>query len=121
MKVFLSVLTTLIIAMSSTFAIAGNDNRVPYLDRVTVSVGDRIVVHGLRGECGQYPKKSEISAMEMRFSDIKVGKIVAGKKGIRKSRSCGGNTPVVEAVFVAQKKGRVKIKLFGDSISIRVK
>ncbi len=100
---------------------ADSSNSVPYKERVNVKVGQGVVIHGLRGDCGKAPTKSAVASMEQKYRDIKVGKIVAGKAGVRRSRSCGGATPVVEAVFVAQKKGRVKIELFGDPISIKVK
>jgi len=115
------VIAAAAVFLSATAAFADNSNKVPYRKNVSVKVGQSIVIHGLRGECGMLPKESAVTAMEKRYRDIKVGKITAGKKGVRNSASCGGRTPVVEAIFTAQQKGRVKIDLFGDIISIRVK
>lgn len=122
MRILASTLSLVTIFMLSASFVFGDEvNHIPFKEKITVKVGESIVIHGLRGECGKLPEPSEITAMEARYVDVKVGKIIAGKDGVRGSRSCGGLTPVVEAVFVAQKKGRVKLRLFGDEISIRVK
>lgn len=104
-----------------TAAIADSSNKVPYNKRVTVNVGEQIVVHGLRGECGKPPSKDAVRKMEGQYGALKLGKIVAGKTGVRNSNSCGGATPVVEAVFIAERKGKMKFELFGDPVSIQVK
>ena len=118
-KIFVSAAIIFLTSTSLTFA--DNSNKVPYRDKVTVKVGQSVVVHGLRGKCGALPTKSDVSKMQKQYGNVQVGKIVAGKQGVRNSKSCGGATPVIEAVFVAQSKGRVAFELFGDPISITVK
>lgn len=97
-------------------AFAEKPNRVPYKEKVTLKVGEAMVIHGLRGDCGKLPPKSQLKPIK-----FTTGTVVFGKEGVRKSNSCGGDTPVYEAIFKAETKGKEKIELFGDPISITVK
>lgn len=97
-------------------AMAQNTNRVPYKERVTLKVGEAMVIHGARGYCGKLPTKAELKPIK-----FTTGTVVFGKEGVRKSKACGGDTPVYEAIFKAEAKGNEKIELFGDPISITVK
>ncbi|MFG6082171.1 hypothetical protein ACEUZ9_002814 [Paracoccus litorisediminis] len=97
-------------------AMAQGQNVVPYRKTVQLQVGQAMVVHGLRGDCGSLPAKSKMKPVQ-----FKTGHIQYGKQGVRKSGSCGGMTPVYEAIFVAERPGKEKIELFGDPISITVK
>lgn len=103
-----------IFALSAVPALA--ENVVPYCERVELKAGQAMVVHGKRGDCGKLPSKSELKPIQ-----FKTGKVQYGKQGVRKSKSCGGYTPVFEAIFVAERPGKEKIELFGDPISITVK
>ena len=115
---------TLALALTAlaTFPAPGHaqSNDIKYRKSISLKVGQSAVIHGLRGNCGSMPSKSDIAKMEQKYGDVKVGRIVAGKAGSRRSGSCGGVTPAIEAIFVAEKPGSVQFKLFGDDVKIRV-
>ncbi|WP_134680222.1 hypothetical protein [Paracoccus ravus] len=106
--------TAMMLFSASAFAQA--QNNVPYREKVNLKVGQAMVVHGLRGDCGQLPPKSKLKPMK-----FKTGHVQYGKPGVRMSNRCKGPTPVYEAIFVAERPGQEKIELFGDPISITVK
>lgn|GEM_PF-1131861 len=97
-------------------AVAQGQNVVPYRENVQLKVGQAMVVHGLRGDCGQLPAKSKMKPVQ-----FQTGHVQYGKQGVRRSKSCGGMTPVYEAIFVAERPGKERIELFGDPISITVR
>lgn len=109
-------LLTLGLALFLPVAAFAQDNVIEYRERVTLSVGQSAVIHGIRGECGQAPVKSEIE-----LPAIKTGTLSLGKDGRRQSRSCGGPTPAIEVIFTATTKGRESFEVEGDKISVRVK
>ena len=111
-----SLLIVFMAVVATTPAVAQGINRVPYKERITLRVGQAMVVHGLRGDCGKLPSKSKLTPIK-----FTTGTVVFGKEGVRKSNACNGDTPVYEAIFKAEAKGREKIVLFGDPISITVK
>ncbi|MDS9466403.1 hypothetical protein RGQ15_02285 [Paracoccus sp. MBLB3053] len=109
------------ISLAATLLLAGpvlaqDQNNVPYREKVNLKVGQAMVIHGKRGECGQLPPKSELKPIK-----FKTGHVQFGKPGTRMSNSCKGPTPVYEAIFVAERAGREVIELYGDPISITVK
>jgi len=96
-----------------TFALS---ETIAYKERVNVGVGESVVVHGARGDCGQAPEKSSI-----RLPALETGTLSLGKAGTRDSNSCGGPTPAIEVIFTATTPGRESFELFGDTITVRVK
>lgn len=109
-------LLTLGLAVFLPVAGFAQENVIKYTERVTLAVGQSAVIHGIRGECGQNPVKSEIS-----LPALKTGALSLGKPGVRNSGSCGGPTPAIEVIFTATAKGRESFVVEGDKISVRVK
>lgn len=97
-------------------ALAQTTKRIEYRETVTVNVGQSVVVHGYRGECGKLPAKGDIS-----FPALKTGKLSIGAAGIRLSNRCGGDTPALQVIFTATTAGREKFEVQGDPISVRVR
>ena len=121
MKLYSTLVSAAVIACLPLLAAAESVNRITYKKDVKLKVGQAMVVHGLRGACGKAPTRADIKKMEKRYGMLGVGRIVAGKPGVRKSGQCDGDTPAVEAVFVAEKPGQVMVDVFGDPIKITVK
>ncbi|MGI3169608.1 hypothetical protein ACRARG_10670 [Pseudooceanicola sp. C21-150M6] len=120
----MSILRKAILTSVVLGAVAGAaqaENKIKYQKKVSLKVGQAMVVHGMRGECGAMPTKAQIKKMEQRYGKLGVGRIVAGKPGTRNSKSCGGKTPAIEAIFVAETPGQVMVDIFGDPIAITVK
>ncbi|WP_436399624.1 hypothetical protein [Roseobacter sp. S98] len=96
---------------------ADTDNRIPFHTSVDLQVGQSMIVHGYRGECGKRPAKVD----KNRTRDTKLGVLSIGKWGVTKSRRCGGWTPAVEIIFTARRKGRETIEVAGENIKVRVR
>ena len=115
------VLTTDIFAIDAPAAIADSSNKIVYKSKVNLQVGQAMVIHGRRGECGKLPTKADL---EKSKSDINAklttGSVRFGKQGVRKSGSCNGWTPAYETIFVAESPGRETVKSHGDAIRITV-
>lgn len=109
-------LLTLGLAILLPVAVLAQETTISYKERVTLSVGQSVVIHGIRGDCGQPPAKSEIS-----LPALQTGTLSLGKLGVRNSGSCGGPTPAIEVIFTATTKGRESFEVEGDKISVRVK
>lgn len=107
----------LICLLASTAAFADPGNQIPFQKSVELNVGQSMVVHGYRGECGKRPENVD----PKRTRATKLGVLSNGKWGVTKSRTCGGWTPAVEIIFTANKKGRETIKVAGENIKIRVR
>ena len=89
---------------------------IEYRERVTLQVGQSVVVYGYRGECGKAPVANQIA-----LPALATGSLSLGKPGTSNSNTCGGATPAVEIVFTATAPGRESFQLRGDKISVRVK
>ncbi|MCV6584600.1 MAG: hypothetical protein OIF47_03625 [Marinibacterium sp.] len=89
---------------------------------MTLNVGQAVVVHGRRGECGKLPTKADLAKSK---SDIEAklttGRITFGKPGVRRSGACGGWTPAYETIFIAERPGKETVKIHGDTVRITVK
>ena len=104
------------LCLSAGGVLADASNVIEWSPRVTVKVGEQVVLHGIRGErCGTLPGKNRLKT---RF--LKTGKIAYGKPGVRESRSCGGLTPALEVIFTATAPGREVITVSGDQITVTV-
>jgi hypothetical protein len=95
---------------------AAAESLIKYRKSVSVQVGQSVVVHGYRGECGQEPNLSEVQ-----LPQLETGELSLGKMGVRESGRCDGKTPAVEIIFTATKAGREKFEVQGDTVSVRVK
>lgn len=111
-RIFLLAFLLLPIAAS-----ADPNNQIPFHKSVELNVGQSVVVHGYRGECGKRPTNVDPE----RTRATQLGVLSNGRWGVTKSRTCGGWTPAVEIVFTATKKGRETIQVAGDSIVVRVR
>lgn len=99
-----------ILAQSSDLSV------IEYRPTVRVSVGQSVVVHGYRGDCGALPDKAAFVPPK-----LTTGRLVLGKVGVRESQSCRGTTPAYAVVFIAERPGSEAIKLFGDRIRLIVR
>ena len=91
------------------------ENVIGLYGTVEMRVGERRVIHGLRGKCGTEP-----DAAKWREESTKLGVMTSGSIGLRYSGRCGGTTPAIEIVFNALREGSEQISLFGDLININV-
>ncbi len=105
-----------VLAVAAVPLSAQSSKRIDYQKSVTVSVGQSVVVHGIRGDCGKLPAKGDIT-----LPALTTGKLSVGAAGIRRSNSCGGDTPAVQVIFTATTPGREKFEVQGDPISVRVR
>lgn len=103
--------------MAANSALADTDNQIPLHRSIELTVGQSMVVHGFRGECGKRPQNVDPD----RTRATKLGVLSNGKWGVTNSRRCGGWTPAVEIIFTANKKGRETIEVAGESIRVRVR
>lgn len=115
-----SVARAVVIAASLTlggvFGVAAEEGgKIPFVEKLTIKVGQSAVIHGIRGDCGQLPPASKLKPKK-----LKTGTLTYGKTGIRNSRSCGGPTPAVEVIFTATKPGKERFKVEGDSMQVIV-
>lgn len=92
-----------------------SDNEIQFYRNVTVKVGESVVIHGMRSDCGQVPDR-----VNWTDGQTQLGTLTLGKPGVRRSRSCGGMTPAIEVVFTAKTVGGEDVTIFGDTISIIV-
>ncbi|WP_300013453.1 hypothetical protein [uncultured Roseobacter sp.] len=98
-------------------AYADSSNRIKYQQRVKLNVGQAMVVHGYRGDCGQLPTAARMKKSAERVNAaLTTGRVQYGKPGVRRSGSCNGDTPAMELIFVATTPGRERVKVFGDDI-----
>ncbi len=122
MKYVVQVIAVISFCAVSGLAFADASNKVKYKSKVNLKVGQATIVHGLRGECGKLPTKAERSKSKSNLdAKLTTGHIVFGKAGVRGSGSCGGDTPVYETIFVADRPGRETVKIHGDTVRIVVK
>jgi hypothetical protein len=89
---------------------------IKFRDKVTVNVGESVVIYGYRGECGALPADADID-----LPSLKTGTLSTGRDGFRQSKRCNGKTPAVEIIFTATTPGREKFEIQGDGITVRVK
>lgn len=89
---------------------------IKFREKVTLSVGESVVIYGYRGDCGALPAAGDID-----LPSPKTGTLSTGRDGFRQSKRCNGKTPAVEIIFTATTPGREKFEIQGDGISVRVK
>jgi len=95
-----------------------HDNDIPWRREVSLKVGEKVVIHGYRGECGMMP--SETERAEFKLPKLETGTLLAGKLGVRISRQCNGATPAREVVFRAEHPGTETFIIFEDDVTVRV-
>lgn len=101
---------------------ADQSNKIKFKNRVNIKVGQAMVVHGYRGECGAMPTQARMKqAADNLNAKLTTGRIQFGKPGVRRSGACNGETPAVETIFVATTPGRERVKVHGDEILFIVK
>ncbi|WP_187430544.1 hypothetical protein ROLI_036740 [Roseobacter fucihabitans] len=112
-----------LLALSLTGAAhADSSNKVKFRQTVSIKVGQAMVFHGLRGDCGKLPNQAQMKKSLSRYNaELKTGRLQYGKPGVRRSGQCNGNTPVMETLFVATTPGREKVKIYGDTVTFIVK
>ena len=119
MKIFkaLGLITALTLAAGAGMpAFAETGPKIEYQSKVTLKVGESVIVHGIRGDCGKAPAKSAL-----KVPASKTGKFSIGKLGWRESGKCNGATPAVQVIFTAVTPGKETVKVEGDAIKITVK
>jgi len=114
MRIVATAVVMLVCASSPSSALT-----ISYKQTVTLKVGEKTIVHGARGACGEPPP--EWSDVAAHLPKVELGVFSDGGVGTRMSNQCKGETPARAVVFTAQKVGMVKVRLFGDLITITVK
>ena len=94
-------------------------NNIPWRKQTSLHVGEEVVVHGKRGNCGELPKPSEKIQSELP-SHLDTGILKTGKLGMRTSRRCDGPTPAREIIFKGLYPGKETFFLYGDDITVIV-
>ncbi len=94
-------------------------NSIIWRKNVTMSVGEKIVVHGKKGICGKMPPPAEEIFAKLP-KNLKTGRLTTGALGLRASNSCNGLTPAREIVFEAHTQGHETFFLFGNDINVQV-
>ncbi|MBB3809451.1 hypothetical protein [Pseudochelatococcus contaminans] len=85
---------------------------------VRVAVGESLIVHGNRGDCGEQPPSWQDTLANL--PPMTIGRWSDGGVGKRGSNTCGGPTPARAVVFTGTQPGEDKIMLYGDLVFIRV-
>lgn len=95
---------------------------VNYQRQVSLAVGESVVVHGLRGDCGSLPTSAQIAeATSDLNAKTSLGRFSFGSQGVRRSGSCGGQTPVLQTIFTATMAGQETVSVHGDPVEIIVR
>lgn len=88
---------------------------IPEVKAITLKVGGRAVIGGLTGRCGHLPSRDAMKTVL-----TKTGHIAWGGVGESRKKACGGVTPAVEMLFVADRPGQETLTFGGRAISVRV-
>ena len=95
---------------------------ISYRDAVTVQVGQSVVVHGLRGECGALPTAARIAEATTNLNaQTRLGTFSFGAEGVRRSGACNGSTPALQTIFTATTPGQETLRVHGDPVRITVR
>jgi hypothetical protein len=101
---------------------AGPAQMIPFRENVTVQVGQSVVVHGLRGECGALPTPARVAeATASLNAQTSLGAFSFGAEGVRRSAACNGPTPARQTIFTATAVGQETIRVHGDTVRITVR
>ncbi len=100
-------------------ASAGDDSpTIGYLPFAELKVGESVLVHAKRGECGKPPP--EWREIEHEIPVLKTGRLVDDGLGTSRSTTCGGLTPGRLVRFEAQYPGEEVFELFQRQIKVVV-
>lgn len=92
-------------------------NKIVWRPNVDIREGEKVVIHGKRGICGELPPTEEY--MRTQFpTDLKHGHLEVGELGARYSRRCQGPTAAREVVYVGETAGTEQFSLYGDDITV---
>lgn len=119
--ILVGLLITLVWSTMQTNKIitASAENKIIFMESVSLKIGETSVVHGKKGKCGELPPASEEIARKLP-KNLQTGSLRVGELGVRKSNKCGGVTPAREIIFEAAKSGSETINLYDDEIQITV-
>jgi len=97
----------------------GDDSRtIGYLPFAELKVGESVLVHAKRGECGKPPP--EWHEIEHEIPVLATGRLVDDGLGTSRSTTCGGLTPGRLVRFEAQQPGEEVFDLFQRKIKVVV-
>lgn len=94
-------------------------NSIVWRKNVSLTVGQKIVVHGKKGACGRMPPRVE-NILPRLPKNLITGKLTTGELGLRASNGCNGLTPAREIVFEAMAPGQETFFLFGNDINVQI-
>lgn len=98
---------------------ADDSRTIGYLPYAELKVGESVIVHAKRGECGKPPPEWYEFAHEV--PALQTGRLVDEGLGTSRSNTCGGTTPGRLVRFVAETPGEEEFDLFQRTIKVVVK
>lgn len=85
---------------------------------VSLVVGESLIIHGERGDCGKAPPDWEYVTTRLPIS--RIGEFSDGGIVRRNSNFCRGETPARAVTFTAQKPGVEELLVLGDIMRVSV-
>jgi len=112
---------TISAAVSAIMTVSAAAAEFPYRRNVTLSVGQSVVLKGVRGaDCSKTAAPSW-GKIKGRLPKATLGTFSDGGAGTTKSNSCGGVVAARGVKFTAKTKGKEKFVVYDDAISVTVK
>jgi hypothetical protein len=111
---FILAAATMLCLLSNN-AYAGD---IPYNPKVTLKIGQSIILKGVRSSCGK--PADGWSNIAKKLPKSKTGEFSNGGTGTVVSDRCGGPTPGRAVKFTATAKGKERLRIYDDSFSVTV-
>jgi hypothetical protein len=109
------------LATATVFFLVSNNGYagdIPYNPKVTLKIGQAVILKGVRSRCGK-PADSW-SNIARRLPKSKTGEFSNGGTGTVMSDKCGGPTPGRAVKFTATSKGKERLRIYDDNFSVTV-
>lgn len=114
------LISSLVFFAVAAFALPATAKDFPYRRNVTLSVGESIVLKGVRsGDCSdEVPSWNSIAK---RLPKPRLGTLSDGGPGTVQSNSCGKRVAGRGVLFTAKAKGTERFVIYDDTINVTVK
>ena len=108
-----------VLTLCTVYTTVASAGIIPYRRSVSLKVGQSIILKGVRGGCNdrRAPSFSRLN----RLPRPRTGRLSDGGAGKVRSTSCNKIVPARAIRFTATKKGKERITIYRDRISITVK